>query len=201
MTTIHLTRHGDVHNPEKVYYGRIPGYRLSDIGREQALSAGKFLSKKPITAIFASPQQRTQETASIIAEQLNGLSIITDDRLNEVHSPFDGITTAELEARNFDLYTGNQPPHEHPLDIQNRVMDFMRFVRKQYPKQEVVAVSHGDVLVFAFMFAKQAELNLIVKADLMALGLSEDYPVTASVLSFTFDDEGDVPSVVYTRPY
>ena len=62
-TTIHLVRHGEVHNPDDIYYGRIPGYRLSERGREQAAAAGKFLAKRRLAAIYASPQQRAQETA------------------------------------------------------------------------------------------------------------------------------------------
>lgn len=202
MTIIHLTRHGDVHNPEQIYYGRIPNYRLSDLGRKQAQSAGHFLSDKPISAIFASPQQRTQETAGIINEQFVGLNITTEERLNEVYTPYDGITLDELIARNFDMYTDTQPPYEQPIDIQNRVLDFMHHICKTYPKQEVVAVSHGDILVFAYMYAKQAELNMDTKSDLMALGLPDDYPATASIMSFTFsDDDNVIPTVSYTCPY
>lgn len=202
MTTIHLTRHGDVHNPEQVYYGRIPNYRLSDLGRKQAQSAGEFLRDKSISAIFASPQQRAQETAGIINSHFTGLEITTDERLNEVYTPYDGITIDELTSRNFDMYSDTQAPYEQPVDIQNRALDFMRFVCKTYPNQEVVAVSHGDVLVFTYMFAKQAELDLDTKSNLMALGLPEDYPATASVLSFTFaEDDTSIPTVRYTRPY
>ena len=35
-TTIHLMRHGEVHNPEGVLYGRLPGYRLSERGAAMA---------------------------------------------------------------------------------------------------------------------------------------------------------------------
>ena len=35
-TVVHLLRHGEVHNPEGVLYGRIAGYRLSERGRDQA---------------------------------------------------------------------------------------------------------------------------------------------------------------------
>ena len=37
MTVVHVLRHGEVHNPEGVLYGRIPGYHLSDHGRAQAM--------------------------------------------------------------------------------------------------------------------------------------------------------------------
>jgi broad specificity phosphatase PhoE len=42
LTTIHLLRHGEVHNPTKVLYGRLPGFRLSERGLEQAEVAARF---------------------------------------------------------------------------------------------------------------------------------------------------------------
>ena len=65
-TTVHVMRHGEVYNPEKVLYGRLPGYNLSDRGREQAQSAADWLAPKDITYVVASPLERAQQTAAPI---------------------------------------------------------------------------------------------------------------------------------------
>ena len=35
-TVVHLLRHGEVFNPDKIFYGRLPGFRLSDLGLRMA---------------------------------------------------------------------------------------------------------------------------------------------------------------------
>ena len=69
-TTVHLVRHGEVHNPEGILYGRLPGYGLSDTGREHARRAAERLAGADVTALLVSPMQRAQETAVPIAEKL-----------------------------------------------------------------------------------------------------------------------------------
>lgn len=88
---IHLVRHGEVHNPSRVLYGRLPGYRLSDLGRQMAAAAAADLADRdrPIARIITSPLQRTQESASPIAERF-GLAVELDDRLIEPHNFFEG---------------------------------------------------------------------------------------------------------------
>ena len=82
-------RHGEVFNPEGVLYGRIPGYHLSELGHRMAAAAAKSLAGRPVTALYASPLQRTQESAQPWADQFS-LPIITDDRIIEPHNKFEG---------------------------------------------------------------------------------------------------------------
>ncbi|RPF22987.1 histidine phosphatase family protein [Myceligenerans xiligouense] len=90
-TTVHLLRHGEVHNPEGVLYGRLPGYRLSDRGQEMAARVAKHLSTRgrDVTVVIASPLQRAQETATPIAREF-ALELGTDDRLIEADNHFEG---------------------------------------------------------------------------------------------------------------
>src|SRR6202044_4290106 len=89
MTVVHLLRHGEVHNPEHVLYGRLPGYHLSANGRMMAVAAADFFAGRPVAAVFASPLERAQETAQPVAERL-GLTITTDDRLIESAKGLEG---------------------------------------------------------------------------------------------------------------
>jgi broad specificity phosphatase PhoE len=202
-TTIHLVRHGEVHNPEDIYYGRIPGYRLSERGREQAAAAGKFLANKPLVAIYASPQQRAQETAEIIAAPHDGLGVQSDERLDEVYTPWDGAPSAKIASRDFDMYTDSRDEYEQPIDIFHRVQSFTANIRRLYEGKAIAAVSHGDILVFMFMFAVHVELTPKNKLDLKLIGFPEEYPVTASVISLTYrtDEPDEVPRWKYIKPY
>ena len=49
QTTVHLMRHGEVHNPEGVLYGRMPGYHLSDLGVQMAEKVAAAISDRDIT--------------------------------------------------------------------------------------------------------------------------------------------------------
>lgn len=92
-TTVHLLRHGEVHNPDGVLYGRLPGFRLSDRGQAMASRVAKVLHEgdHDIRLVLASPLQRAQETARPIAEAF-GLDIGTDERIIEAGNHFEGKT-------------------------------------------------------------------------------------------------------------
>lgn len=202
--TLHVLRHGEVFNPQRILYGRLPGFRLSDVGRHQAIMAGRALVGKPLAAIYSSPMERAQETAQIVAQQHGGgLYVQTDQRLNECHTPFDGTPHSVLERTFFDIYTGNQPPHEMPPDLRLRALEFIAAMREEHAGQEIAAVTHGDIVVTLFMYAKQQPDHDIGRGKLDGLGLPEPYPATASISTFVFEtsDPDEVPNYRYQRPY
>jgi broad specificity phosphatase PhoE len=88
-TVVHLLRHGEVHNPEKVLYGRLPGYRLSELGERMAQRASDALADHDIVRVIASPLERAQQTATPIAARFD-LPIDTDDRIIEADNVFEG---------------------------------------------------------------------------------------------------------------
>ncbi|CQD08903.1 phosphoglycerate mutase [Mycolicibacterium conceptionense] len=92
-TTVHVMRHGEVHNPEKVLYGRLPGYHLSERGQAQARAAADWLAERDVIYVVASPLERAQETAAPIAER-HGLPIATDEELIESWNMFEGERVA-----------------------------------------------------------------------------------------------------------
>ncbi|MDT5239952.1 MAG: hypothetical protein QOD97_2150 [Mycobacterium sp.] len=81
-TTVHVMRHGEVHNPDKVLYGRLPDFHLSERGRAQAQASADWLADNDIVYLVASPLERAQETAEPIAKS-HGLTVDTDDDLIE----------------------------------------------------------------------------------------------------------------------
>ncbi|HEY8590950.1 MAG TPA: histidine phosphatase family protein [Naasia sp.] len=88
-SALHLVRHGEVDNPARILYGRLPGYGLSALGRRMAESAAAALADRPIARIIASPLQRTQESAAPFAATF-GLPVETDERVIEPYNRFEG---------------------------------------------------------------------------------------------------------------
>jgi len=88
---IHLVRHGEVFNPDRVLYGRIPGFGLSKLGHAMAATSAAALAGHPLTRLYASPLQRAQESAQPWAEAFK-LEIRTDERLIEPTNKFEGQT-------------------------------------------------------------------------------------------------------------
>lgn len=88
-TLVHLVRHGEVHNPQGVLYGRLPGYHLSERGRAMAeMVAGSFAGHD-LARLVASPLERAQETAAPLAAA-TGLPIDTEPRVVEAANQFEG---------------------------------------------------------------------------------------------------------------
>jgi broad specificity phosphatase PhoE len=88
-TIVHLQRHGEVHNPGGVLYGRLPGYHLSELGQQMARRVAETIADRDIVRIVASPLERAQETAQPLATAL-GLEVDVDDRIIESGNVFEG---------------------------------------------------------------------------------------------------------------
>jgi broad specificity phosphatase PhoE len=88
---LHLVRHGEVHNPRRVLYGRLPNYRLSTTGRQMARQAAEYVHglERPVTALVCSPLQRARESAEPFTE-LFGIEPLVDERVIEPTNVFEG---------------------------------------------------------------------------------------------------------------
>jgi broad specificity phosphatase PhoE len=150
VTRIFLVRHGEVYNPDKVLYGRREGFRLSDRGQEQAKLAAEFLAhpKRDIVAVYASPLQRAQETATPIAAAY-GLPILNDERLIEAASKFEGTDIGAnpkqlLNPKKWPLLRNPfKPSWGEPFAEQAaRMLEMIEEARREYAGHDVVIVSH-----------------------------------------------------------
>jgi broad specificity phosphatase PhoE len=88
-TIVHVLRHGEVYNPDRILYGRLPHFRLSELGEQMAVVAAKSLAGHDVTYLVSSPLERAQQTAEPFAEQF-GLPIHLDERLLESLNFFEG---------------------------------------------------------------------------------------------------------------
>jgi len=188
-----------VHNPEKVLYGRLPGYNLSDRGRLQARSAAYWLAPRDIAYVVASPLERAQQTAAPIAA-VHGLDIDTDDDLIESWNDFEGKRVAPgdgalRDPRNWPRLRNPRRPSwgEHYDDIAPRMIAALHRAREKAAGHEAVCVSHQlpvETLRRAMTGRKLPHLPL-PHSRLCNL---------ASITSFTFDDDRLV-RWGYTEPW
>ena len=89
-TVVHLLRHGEVFNPDKILYGRLPGFRLSSDGEAMAEKAAAWFAGRGVTHLVSSPLERAQQTARPIAATLD-LPVTLDERLIEAANAFEGL--------------------------------------------------------------------------------------------------------------
>ncbi|MBV6696309.1 histidine phosphatase family protein [Kitasatospora aureofaciens] len=189
-------RHGEVHNPEGILYGRLPGYRLSDLGRQMAERVAEDLAGRDITHVVASPLERAQETAEPIAKS-HGLEIAVDERLIEADNIFQGKTfgvgDGSLKNPGYWKYLTNpfKPSWGEPyLDQVVRMMGALGAARDAARGHEAVCVSHQLPIWIVRSFVERRRLWHDPRRRQCSL---------ASLTNFTF--EGDrIVSVGYREP-
>lgn len=147
-TVVHLLRHGEVYNPDGILYGRLPGFHLSEHGRNQAEIVAKALADADVTVVRASPLQRAQETAAPVAAA-HGVQVVTDDGLIEADNRFEGKTVsvgggALRVPRYWPLLRDPFTPSwgEPYLRIAHRMLAVVHRARSEAEGHEAVCVSH-----------------------------------------------------------
>lgn len=147
-TVVHVLRHGEVHNPTKILYGRIPGFRLSTLGVQMAEVAAKSLDGLDITYVVSSPLERAQQTAEPFAK-LFDVPINTDDRLIEPSNYFEGkrVSVGDGALRDPRHWWALRDPltpswGEPYLHIARRMTAALLTARKHAEGHQAVCVSH-----------------------------------------------------------
>jgi broad specificity phosphatase PhoE len=146
-TVVHLIRHGVVHNPDNIRYGRAPGFHLSELGRTQAKAAGRRLRQlgQPVTTLVASPLERAVETAEIIAAELGTTVTTTDERVTEAGNQLAGLHRYAVlhPAQWRRLYNPFRPSWGEPFkDIAARMRAVIMDLRDAHAGQASAIVSH-----------------------------------------------------------
>lgn len=195
-TTVHLLRHGEVHNPAGILYGRLPGYHLSDLGREMAERVAAHLEGSDITHLVSSPLERAQETAAPLARTL-GLPVTIDGRLIEAGNVFEGKTfgvgdgSLRRPAHWVHLRNPVRPSWGEPYkEIAARMLAAVTTARDAARGHEALCVSHQLPIWTARSFATGRRLWHDPRRRQCAL---------ASLTSFTYAGE-QLVSVAYEEP-
>ena len=147
-TVVHLLRHGEVHNPERILYGRLPGFRLSERGLRQAEQVAEYLRNYDIVYVAASPLLRAQQTAAPIAA-MHGLDVVTDEGLIEAGNVFEGRRVSVGDGALRDprswpkLRNPFRPSWGEPYrDIADRMLAAVHRARRHAAGHEALCVSH-----------------------------------------------------------
>jgi broad specificity phosphatase PhoE len=198
-TTVHVMRHGEVYNPEKLLYGRLPDYHLSDRGRRQAQSAADWLARHDVVYVVASPLERAQETAAPIAES-HGLSVDTDPDLIESWNHFEGEKVSPGDGalrnpRNWPrLRNPRTPSWGEPYEqVATRMQAALCRARVRAEGHEAVCVSH--------QLPVETLRRAMTERSLPHLPLPHSRLCNlASITSFTFEGETMI-RWGYTEPW
>ena len=195
-TTIWLARHGEVHNPGNVLYGRLPRMRLTPEGRRQAQALADFLAPRKLAAIYSSPMLRAKRTAeTILASHPELTRVRIDSDLQEVHTSWQGEPLATLESIDWDFYAHPRGAGDESLQmIHNRMQRWLNRMLQRHAGSEVVGVSHGDPI-------------LILAGTLRGLPLVPErifprpYIETGALYELRFDAKGDCRDVQLLVPH
>ncbi len=196
MTTVWLARHGEVHNPSNVLYGRLPRVRMTAEGRRQAAALAHFLAPRPIQAVYSSPMLRARRTAETIVERHPELGHIRiDSNLQEVRTGWQGEPLASLEQIDWDFYAHPRGRDDESLQmISDRMHRWLGRVLHRHAGAEAVGVSHGDPI-------------LILAGSLRGLPLVPErifprpYIETGALYRLRFDGEGHCREIELLVPH
>ena len=195
-TTVWLARHGEVHNPANLLYGRLPRMRLTPEGQRQARALAEFLAPRPLAAIYSGPMLRARHTAQVILASHPELARIRIDAdLHEIRSGWQGEPLAALERINWDFYAHPRATDDESLQmIHDRMLRWLKRMLIRHAGSEVVGVSHGDPI-------------LILAGTLQGLPLIPDrifprpYIETGALYRLRFDAEGSCRDVQLLVPH
>ncbi|MDO4253881.1 MAG: histidine phosphatase family protein [Kocuria sp.] len=205
--TVHLLRHGQVYNPDRIVYGRLPDFHLSDLGHQMAEVAGQVLAQRKdqganLVYLAASPLTRTIETATPVSHAL-GLEIHPDERLIEPRNHFEGLHVNGQELANVKHWpyminplrpSWGEPYRQQVARMAEVVVDAaQRAVEFAGDGAEAVLVSHQLPIWMARRSAEGKFLPHDPRTRQCNL---------ASLTSLIFDDvyAGLRPRVVYSEP-
>lgn len=168
-TVVLLVRHGKTPTTGQVLPGRAKGLHLAELGVEQAEQAGARIAElgsKRVKAVYASPMERTRETAAPIAAALGHKVTIERGLLEADFGRWTGRKLRDLyklkEWEQVQRYPSGFrfPEGESFAEMQTRMVDALHRLVGAHPGQTIVAVSHADPIKAAVAAAMGTHLDL-----------------------------------------
>ena len=197
MTSVHVVRHGEVENPNKILYGRQSGWFLSKRGEEMAKTLGEWAKPLNIGAVHASPLERAQQTAKPMADA-HSLTIKTDERLIEAANVFEGkpfgVGDGVLKQPSAwpKLWNPWKPSWGEPYVEQvNRMLAAVFDARDAANGHDAIVVSHQLPIWI---------LRSAIEGRRFIHDPRKRICTLASVTSIHFDDEGMISGLSYSEP-
>ncbi|GHB78851.1 phosphoglycerate mutase [Streptomyces umbrinus] len=200
-----FVRHGETLWHAENRYAGSTDIALTEHGHAQSRALADWAEQADLTAIFASPLTRSQETARDSAVR-TGLPVRVDERLRELDFGIaEGLTRAEMHQRfpehlaafRTDPVTNHFPKGENPLDASDRYLAFLTELQAEHHEGRVLVVGHSTAIRLAlcrllglpvrhyrrtFPFLANCALNELVLRDGGPSLLTLNRPVTPGEL-------------------
>lgn len=192
-----LVRHAEVHNPGDILYGRLPRFRLSEKGREQAAALGQSLARFRLEAVYTSPLLRARQTADLIARFQGDVRLRRDRALLEVRTSYQGSPNSILKP-GFSFYDPQPGPEDESMqDIWQRMSTFMLQAARRHPGGVVAGISHGDPITIVHVGLRGLDMttkNLhsvvyAARASVTQVVLTPDRPPTVGYFNIAEMEE------------
>jgi broad specificity phosphatase PhoE len=186
-TPFFLVRHAAHDNVGGFLAGRTPGIVLGKDGLAQAERLGQRMARESFDAIYASPRERTQQTAQAIARAKGIAEVTTDQRLDEIdfgawsNRTFEDLNTqTEWMRWNTARAVAATPAGDTMFDVQARVVSLIRELHARSNGSAIVLVTHADVIKTAISYVLGLSLDAWPRFDI----------APASITHFVLDDWG-----------
>jgi probable phosphoglycerate mutase len=174
-----LVRHGQTPTTGVTLPGRAPGLHLGDRGREEAAEVAGRIARLPrVAAVYSSPLERAQETATPIATAC-GLAVLVEPGLLECdYGEWTGLALKELRRRPewkvIQRYPSGFrfPGGESLAEMQTRITGTLGRLVAAHPGHTVVAVSHADPIKAAVAHALGTHLDLFQRIAVFTASVS-----------------------------
>lgn len=173
--------------------GWTPDVHLNAEGQAQAEALGARLAHAPLHALYASPLERTMETAQAIAKHHPHLTLVEHEGIGEVdYGDWEGASIAELTQRKMWQVVQEYPSRayfpngETMRGVQTRIVNAIEALAQKHPAQVVALVFHADLIKMAIAHYLGVHLDnfqriVISPASITALNLGHSRPFIMSV--------------------
>lgn len=197
-TLVLLVRHGQTATTGTVLPGRAKGLHLSDVGKDQAKAAARRIGGlKKVDALYASPLERTRETAQPIAKA-TGVRVETTKGLLECDfGAWTGKKLSTLRRKPEWSQVQNRPSifrfpdGESFVEMQDRIWHRLLRMVDDHPGETVVAVSHADPIKAAVAMASGIHLDLFQRTVISPCSITPILFTTGGPIVLAVNSTGD----------
>ena len=196
-TLVLLVRHGRTPTTGKVLPGRAPGLHLADVGRQQASRAAERIAELTrVDAVYASPLERTRETAAPLAKKIGQRVAIHKGLIECDFGDWTGAKLVDLMKKpewstvQRAPSTFRFPNGESFTEMQVRITTALDDIRLRHPGGVVVCFSHADPIKAALAHAMGTHLDLFQRIVVSTCSVSALAYGTGSPIVLTVNSTG-----------
>ncbi len=205
-TTLVLVRHAVTPQTGPVLSGRAPGIDLSELGHDQARAAAARLADVPVAAVYASPIERTRQTAEHIASH-HDLEVQTIDGVIEAdYGEWTGGKLEDLARTDLWKVVQRQPSRvrfpngESMTEMQTRMVAALEDLVVRHPGETVVVVSHADPIKAAIAHFTGVHLDLFQRITVSPASITAFSIGAHGVTLMTCNDTGTLTDLLPKAP-